>query len=326
MRSFLTPRPAMTGVETTMPTPQSLLRRFVRLAPLVVLATAACSKPAAEEAAPEPPVQVAADQVAMVDSLEVESGPALSGTLTAERTAQVRSQMSGTVLALYVKEGQAAHKRRAAVLHHRPHVREIYVDDAGTGDQGGDTARCIQQHFIGLLEGVLEGNPLPDDRQQPLVRYDNHRVNVSPELGDPHFGLLHPLPPLEEERLGDDADGEGADVLGNLCNNRGSAGAGAAAHAAGDEHQVRSLKMLEDLVPILLDRLASDFRAGARSKAARQLLADLHLDVGPRGREGLGVGIDRNELHAAEGLGDHAIDGISAATADPDHLHPRILR
>ena len=67
MRSFLTPRPAMTGVETTMPTPQSLLRRFVRLAPLVVLATAACSKPAAEEAAPEPPVQVAADQVEMVD-------------------------------------------------------------------------------------------------------------------------------------------------------------------------------------------------------------------------------------------------------------------
>ncbi len=116
MRSFLTPRPAMTGVETTMPTPQSLLRRFVRLAPLVVLAMAACSKPAAEEAAPEPPVQVAADQVAMVDSLEVESGPALSGTLTAERTAQVRSQMSGTVLALYVKEGQAVSAGQAIAL------------------------------------------------------------------------------------------------------------------------------------------------------------------------------------------------------------------
>ncbi len=116
MDSLLTPRPAMTGVETTMPTPQSRLRRFVRLAPLAVLATAACSKPAADESAPEPPVQVAADQVAMVDSLEVESGPALSGTLTAERTAQVRSQMSGTVLVLYVKEGQAVSAGQAIAL------------------------------------------------------------------------------------------------------------------------------------------------------------------------------------------------------------------
>ncbi|MEI2719834.1 MAG: efflux RND transporter periplasmic adaptor subunit [Gemmatimonadales bacterium] len=99
-----------------MPTPETLLRRLVRLAPLVLLATAACSKPAAEAAAPQPPVQVPADQVAIVDSLEVESGPALSGTLTAERTAQVRSQMSGTVLALYVKEGQAVSAGQALAL------------------------------------------------------------------------------------------------------------------------------------------------------------------------------------------------------------------
>lgn len=116
MRSFMTPRPALTGAETTMPTPNTLLRRMVRLVPLVVLATAACSKPAAEAAAPEPPVQVPADQVAMVDSLEVESGPALSGTLTAERTAQVRSQMSGTVLAVYAKEGQAVSAGQAIAL------------------------------------------------------------------------------------------------------------------------------------------------------------------------------------------------------------------
>ncbi len=116
MRSFMTPRPAPTGAETTMPTPETLLRRLVRLAPLVLLATAACSKPAAEAAAPQPPVQVPADQVAIVDSLEVESGPALSGTLTAERTAQVRSQMSGTVLALYVKEGQAVSAGQALAL------------------------------------------------------------------------------------------------------------------------------------------------------------------------------------------------------------------
>lgn len=116
MRSFMTPRPALPGAEMTMPTPDTLLRRLARLSPLVVIALAACSKPPAEEAAVVPPVQVAAEQVAVVDSLEVESGPSLSGTLMAERSAQVRSQMSGTVLALYVQEGQAVSAGQAIAL------------------------------------------------------------------------------------------------------------------------------------------------------------------------------------------------------------------
>lgn len=116
MRSFMTPRPALPGAEMTMPTPDTLLRRLARLSPLVVIALAACSKPPAEEAAVVPPVQVAAEQVAVVDSLEVESGPSLSGTLMAERSAQVRSQMGGTVLALYVQEGQAVSAGQAIAL------------------------------------------------------------------------------------------------------------------------------------------------------------------------------------------------------------------
>src|SRR2546426_9013406 len=41
-------------------------------------------------------------------------------------------------------------------------VREVDVHDAGDGDEGGDALRGVQQHFVGPLKGVLEGNALPD--------------------------------------------------------------------------------------------------------------------------------------------------------------------
>lgn len=65
---------------------------------------AACTRKPAAEAAP-PPADIAADNVAIVDSEQVESGPTLSGSLTPDRAAQLRAQAAGTILALYVDEG-----------------------------------------------------------------------------------------------------------------------------------------------------------------------------------------------------------------------------
>ena len=42
------------------------------------------------------------------------------------------------------------------------------------------------------------------------------------------------------------------------------------------------------------------------------------LDIAER----LGVGVDRDELDAAQLLLDHPVDGVAAAAADADHLHP----
>lgn len=69
----------------------------------------ACGGGAAEEPASEvpPPVQVAAVGSATVDSILVESGPVLSGTLVAERRAELRPLVGGTVLSVPVREGQA---------------------------------------------------------------------------------------------------------------------------------------------------------------------------------------------------------------------------
>jgi membrane fusion protein, multidrug efflux system len=58
----------------------------------------------APDAAP-PPADVAADNIVVVDTALVESGPSLSGTLTPDRAAQLRAQAAGAILALYVDEG-----------------------------------------------------------------------------------------------------------------------------------------------------------------------------------------------------------------------------
>ena len=106
---------------------------------------------------------------------------------------------------------------------------------------------------------------------------------------------------------------------------RRGAGAGAAAHAAGDEHEVRVRERARDFVAILFDRLASDLGTRAGAEAARELLADLDLDVGLRREQRLRVGVDRDELDALEMLVDHAVDGVAAATADAHDLHAGVL-
>ncbi len=105
--TILTKPTTVPAHEPTMPIATPSLRGVLRLTPLLLL-LAACGGPAAESATPDQPtMQVSPEQLAVVDSLEIESGPSLSGTLSAERTAQVRSQLTGTVLTVQVREGQA---------------------------------------------------------------------------------------------------------------------------------------------------------------------------------------------------------------------------
>ena len=67
----------------------------------------ACGGKKVETPAAPPPVNVAEDNITIADSGIVERGPALSGTLTAERSAQVRAQVGGTLLSMSVDEGSA---------------------------------------------------------------------------------------------------------------------------------------------------------------------------------------------------------------------------
>ena len=60
----------------------------------------------------------------------------------------------------------------------------------------------------------------------------------------PRFGQPHAVRAFELERLGDDADGQDAALARGAGDDRRRAGAGAAAHAGGDEHHVGAVELL----------------------------------------------------------------------------------
>ena len=193
-------------------------------------------------------------------------------------------------------------------------------------DERRDALRRVQQHFVGLLERVLERDALADDGEQPLVRHDDHRVDVLAHLGDALLRLAHALASLEEERPRDDADGERARFARELADRSGAA----PVPVPPPMPQVMNTRSAparhaRHLVAILLDRLPADLRTRAGAESARELLADLDLHVGLRGQQRLRVGVDRDELDALEVLLDHAVDGVAAAAADAHDLHAGVL-
>ena len=85
----------------------------------------------------------------------------------------------------------------------------------------------------------------------------------------PGVGRLEAARPFEVERLGDDADGEDAHLAGDARDHRRRAGAGAAAHAGGDEEHVRAVDRLADAVDRLFGRRLARLRLGAGAQAGR---------------------------------------------------------
>jgi RND family efflux transporter MFP subunit len=85
------------------------------LGALTLLAAAACGKPpAADSAAGDQPMWVGRENMTVAEQRMLEVGPAISGTLAAEREATVRAEVGGAVEAILAEPGQAV--SRGAVL------------------------------------------------------------------------------------------------------------------------------------------------------------------------------------------------------------------
>ena len=138
----------------------------------------------------------------------------------------------------------------------------------------------------------------------------------------PALGLLHPARALELEGLGHDADGQDAHLAGGLGDDRRGAGAGAAAHAGGDEAHVAAGEPLDDLLDQLLGRGGADLGPGAGAEALGDAGAELELVAGLALLQRLGVGVRHDELAALELLVDHVVDRVAAGAADADHGDP----
>ena len=84
--------------------------RFGILAALsAATVTAACGGRSNAEAPPAetPAVTVPPENVVVVDTVTLRSGPAISGDLKAERSATIRAEVGGSVMSVNVEEGQA---------------------------------------------------------------------------------------------------------------------------------------------------------------------------------------------------------------------------
>ena len=140
----------------------------------------------------------------------------------------------------------------------------------------------------------------------------------------PGFGEAHAALALEVERLGDHADGEDAELLGDPRHHRSRAGAGAAAHAGGDEHHVRAGEMVADFVDHLLGGGAPDIGLRAGAEALGHLHAHLDDALGLRHGQRLGIGVGDDEVDPLKPGRDHVVDGVAASPTDAEHGEPRL--
>ena len=143
--------------------------------------------------------------------------------------------------------------------------------------------------------------------------------SVEPGLGQPH-----PVRALEVEGLGDHGHGEDALLAHRPRDHRGRTGAGAAAHAGGDEHHVAAGELVEDLVQRLLGGGTADLGPRTGAEAVGDGVAELDLAVGEAGGQRLRVGVAGHELDTLEVRGDHVVHGIAAGAAHADHRDLRL--
>ena len=227
----------------------------------------------------------------------------------------------GGVLGLAGTLGAAhTHVGIAGILHDGAHVGKVQVDEGGHIDQGRDGFHALTQHVIGGLEGVHQGDFFLTDHLQALVGDNDQAVNVHQQVGNALLGQPHLALALKGEGLGNDANGQNAQVVCHLGHNGCRTGAGAAAHTGGDKDHLGALQGICDLVLAFLGSTLADLGISARAAALGKLGAQLHLGSSMVLGQRLLVGIHCNKFYALQTVADHAVDCVAAAAAHANDL------
>lgn len=113
---------------------------------LAALALSACKKETAPKDTAPPTQDLGPENVAVVVSDTLRTGPQLSGTLVPEREARLRAEVSGAVLQTMVEQGQRV---AAGTLLGR-------IDDASVNDQAASAKSSIAQAQLGVDQAARE--------------------------------------------------------------------------------------------------------------------------------------------------------------------------
>ena len=226
------------------------------------------------------------------------------------------SSVHGAVLTL--ARGRT-HDGVSHASHGGLHVGEVAVDDAGNGDDVGDSLHTLAEHVVGDAEALEEAGVLGHG-EELFVGDDDECVDRLDQLLHAALGLHHAALAFKRKGAGDDGDGQRAHLAGQRCDDGSSSGARATTETRGDEDHVRAFERFDDLVRVFEGGAASDVGVCACAEAAGELDAELQLDGSVGELEGLHVGVGGDELDTLDAGGDHAVDGVVAATAHADDL------
>ena len=219
--------------------------------------------------------------------------------------------------------GADTHVSPASVLHDGGNVSEVQVDNdlLGEADQLGDGGHGLLQHIVSNAECVGKSDLLIGHVLQAVIGDDDQGIDLAVQVGNTLLCLTHPVGTLELEGLGDNTDGQDAGLMGQVSNDGSRAGAGAAAHAGGDEDHISAFQRLGNGSPGLLGRLLADLRLGTCAHAAGELLTDLDLILANGLIQVLLIRVDNDEIHTAHTGFDHTINNIVAGAADTNHFN-----
>ena len=131
-----------------------------------------------------------------------------------------------------------AHERGAGLGHHRAHVGEVEVDDAGARDQVADALHALAQDVVGHAEGVDHRDAAVEHLEQAVVGDDDERVDLLCSAARPAWAASVRRRALERERHRDDADGQRAELARGPRDHGCGAGARAAALAGRHEDEI----------------------------------------------------------------------------------------
>lgn len=138
-------------------------RSFLGLAAVASLTLAACGKPdaAASEAPSEVTVQVGPEAMAIAQRTALSSGPILSGSLVAERTAQIRAEVSGSVVQVFMDPGARVAKGTSLAKIDDRAINDSYLS-ARSGLTAAQTSADIAARELSRADALQKAGAISD--------------------------------------------------------------------------------------------------------------------------------------------------------------------
>ena len=195
-------------------------------------------------------------------------------------------------------------------MQHSFGIAQVDVDAVVVRDDFGDSAGGRREDLVGLHEALLEPEVAVDFAEFVVVD-NNQRIDVLAKALNALLCLAKAHVAFKSKRSGDDADSEDSEFARGFGDDGSGSRTGSATHARGDEHHfgLGSEGGL-NLGVALEGGLLADFGVRAGSEAFGEGRSELDFGLYRAVSQRLAVGVADNEIHPANALVLHVVDGV----------------